>query len=143
MSQWTHVLGTVRYDYIAQNIWCSDTQGRPKSYNPQKKLELLQNLYEQNTPEGSEGPIEIQVTNSERGPIVVLAGDLRDFGLEDVDSILYWLNDIDSEVAQDSKNEGFFNSMRIRDAIIQCQVEYCEDRIMVYKNDKFEYLMVG
>jgi hypothetical protein len=130
MSQWTHVLGLIRYDYMAQNIWCSDTGGKPYCYNIKEKIKFLKKIYKKDIPEGSEGPIEISVTNSNRGPVVRLTGDLRDFGLSEVEGIISWLNNVQTNLTKINRKTDFYDTLSIRDSIVCVDVEY-------YKNYKF------
>lgn len=130
MSQWTHVLGLIRYDYWAQNCWCSDTDGKPEYYNVKEKINSLNKIYKHNVPTGSEGSLEVSITNSNRGPIVRISGDLRDFGLSDVKGIIKWLNTSHKEVEKENKSTNVSgNILTIRDSVINIDVEY-------YKNNK-------
>ncbi len=138
MSQWTHVLGVIRYDYMAQNIWTSETNGRPKCYNPNEKIKLLNKLYKKDIPSGSEGPLQVHIHNSNRGPAVTITGDLRDFGKDEVLNIKYWLNNIDKEIKKYNEDKEFDDFLEIRDAIISCNVEYSDTVLFVYKDDSFK-----
>lgn len=115
---------------MAQNIWCSDTGGKPYCYNIKEKIKFLKKIYKKDIPEGSEGPIEISVTNSNRGPVVRLTGDLRDFGLSEVEGIISWLNNVQTNITKIKCESDFYDILSIRDSIICVDVEY-------YKNYKF------
>lgn len=137
MSQWTHILGVIRYDYMAQVCWCSKTNGRPSCWNPKQKIKILKSLYKKDVPTGSERPIEVKVINSSRGPIVVLSGDLRDFGGDDVKQIVTWLNNISKEVDKDNKKaEDAEDTLDLRDSIVNCDVEYWSHRLIFSYKDK-------
>lgn len=125
MSQWTHVLGMIRYDYMAQNCWCSNTGGKPECYNIIEKLKLLRKIYKTNVPSGSEGPLQVSVIRSDRGPIVLFSGDLRDFGEFQIPEILKWLK-LTSKSVEDSNKElnDYLNSLSLRDSIISIDIEY-------------------
>jgi hypothetical protein len=115
---------------VAQNCWCSSTGGKPECYNVKEKIKFLKKIYKIDIPSGTEGPIEISVTNSRRGPIVRLVGDLRDFGLNEVKGIVPWLNKIHKKIVKDNYNVKFEDTLSVRDSIIYVNVEY-------YKNYKF------
>lgn len=136
MSQWTHVLGTIRFDYYAQVIWSSDTDGRPKCYDIQKKIKKLKNIFNKDVPRGSEGPLEIKVINSERGPIVTISGDLRDFGSQnDIKSIINWLDKSIDKIEKYNQNYQFEDHLDIRDSIISINVEFSQKLIVLVFNE--------
>lgn len=147
MSQWTHILGIIRYDYMAQNCWCSETDGLPECYNPEEKIKLLTTLYNENIPEGSEGPIEVSVINSNRGPIIVLSGDLRDFGNEDVQEIVNWITAVNKEIClQNDKVIDSIDVLVIRDSIISIDVENYPKYKIIFtpeKKEKWEIIEVN
>lgn len=120
MSQWTHVLGVVRFDAMAQNCL-------PEPPNKVAILkadtEFVERLFQQDgIPAGSEGPIECQVIMTDRGPTVLLTGDLRDYGKEDLPEIVNWLNAITKQAHEDAVAQR--RVVWLRDAIVWCEVEY-------------------
>jgi hypothetical protein len=135
MAQWTHILGTIRYNYWAQNCWCSETKGAPKCYDPKEKIKILEKLYKSEVPSGSDEPIEINVCNSNMGPVVTITGDLRDFYTCDVQKILSWLTNINKEIEELNTSKEFVDTLEIRDSIILCCVEYDQDRYIRYNDD--------
>lgn len=124
MSQWTHIIGVIRFNYWAQNCWCSDTQGKPSCWNPESKIDFLKKAFSSQKPRGSEGPIEINVANSKRGPIVTISGDLRDFGLPELKGVISWLNKVHTRINKENAVSEFDDLIMIRDYSIRCDVEY-------------------
>ncbi len=123
MSQWTHVLGIIRFESMLANV-------RPEPYQKEKRLmdevEKIHNHFQRgHTPSGSEGPIQIETILTNRGPTVVIAGDLRDFGTSDVDGIVSWLNDRIEHMG----NAGI--ATWVRDVNISCDVEYLDHFLIV------------
>ncbi len=110
MSQWTHVNGSIRFDNFKIN---------GPLVEPNMSISL---------PEGSEGPItlgytDVYRTENQSFVTVSISGDLRDFGDEDVDSILSWLNYHTSK------------AMMIRSGLIEIDVEFSDTFIYQYNND--------
>jgi len=136
MAQWTHVLGIIRYEYIAQNTWSSETKGKPDYYNPKEKIAVLKQMY-QDMPADLEGRLEVCTFNSERGPVVTIMGDLRHFYQEDVQIIQEWLNSIDARVKTYNEDKVYHDRLEVRDAIVLCDVEYKATILFVYKDDSF------
>ena len=85
MSQWTHLLGIIRFDSTAYNIF-------PE---PRGKMKLMAEIANQvhdafqrgHRPSGSEGSFQIDTVITSRGPSVLITGDLRDFGKADLQKI--------------------------------------------------------
>jgi len=126
MSQWTHFLGIIRFDSMSKNVWpeprnASDTIGREADT-------LYRMFHYGNVPRGSEGPIEINTIVTDRGPTVIITGDLRDYGKENLVDIPPWLN----EVIKDQQ----INSLLLRDAFIKCNVEYDNKLYIVEPENK-------
>lgn len=132
MSQWTHVLGVVRFDSIAKNVW---PEPRDKDYIVKTEADFVHDYFQRgDTPSGSEGPIEFQTTITGRGPTVVLAGDLRDFGKEDLVTIVDWLNKLRENIQKSFHNEKLL--LCLRDAFIYCDVEFDENTYLIKEDEE-------
>ena len=128
MSIWTHVLGLVRYDSITQNVW---PEPKNKGNTVAEELEVIRNFYSNNIPEGSEGPLQVDFFLANRGPIVVITGDLRDFAIPQVSGIVKWLNDCYAEALEYIKKHHFM--LHLRDSCISCTVE--PDKIILISSE--------
>lgn len=116
MSQWTHVLGVIRYDSMAKCCY-------PVPWNKDEILEvemkLVSNSYQTAIePSGSEGGLQLGFTLTKRGPTIFVTGDLRDFGLDEIPSILKWVGDADTLVKENTTSMLF-----MRDCSINLDVE--------------------
>lgn len=104
MSQWTHVAGAVRYDSLP--------------FFPDNK-QRIQALIQENLPTGSEGPLTVTVEMTDDHSLnvanVLIAGDLRDFGSEDVQGVLEWFG----RIAKPDKS----HSLMVRQAVLTIEVE--------------------
>ena len=131
MSQWTHFLGLIRYDSFVCNVW-------PEPINKESEMlrecELVNIHWQTNVPGGSEGPLEIQTSQTKRGPTVSITGDLRDFGREDLGSVLDWCNDCARRVA--SAAMGAMKVLFVRDALLLAEVEFDPTLYIMRHNDK-------
>lgn len=116
MSVWMHILGIVRYDSMALNCYPGPNNKEQIVIN---ELVELKNIYNNNLPHGSEGPIELNFVITDRGPTIVITGDLRDF--EDNQKILDWLNNSANELIEKTEEQELF--LWLRDASISCTVE--------------------
>jgi hypothetical protein len=139
MSKWTHFLGVIRFDSFNLNV-------RPEPPQKDKLVsievnaihKLFQSIME---PRGSEGPIQYETILTNRGPTVIITGDLRDFGYEDLNKIVEWLNDL-LEIIREyfDKNKWI---VFIRDAIINCDVEYHDDKLIIELDNKHEVFILN
>jgi len=121
MSQWTHITGIVRFESYNSNVW-------PVPPNQAKLLmeevALVNSLFQRlQPPAGSEGPLQTDALLTNRGPTVVVTGDLRDFGRAEVDGVLTWVKEC---VALVEKVAHVF----LRDVSIRCSVE-CVGEFMI------------
>jgi hypothetical protein len=120
MSQWTHVSGVIRFESLAANVY-------PPPPNKNAILELEKDIvaqaFREDLPGGSEGPVEVVISYTSRGPTAQITGDLRDFGKEDLGRILEWANAKAKEVF-DKTRVAFQIPNFVRDAFIYCEVEY-------------------
>ena len=105
MSQWTHVCGCIRIDAL---------RGMGLSNSTRHEIQIQA---DEGLPSGSEGPLEIFI--HENGNIhavaafaVMVIGDLRDFGADDVPRIHEWFENFTSNFG-----------LMIRQAIIEVEVE--------------------
>lgn len=126
MSQWTHVIGIVRFENIEQSM--SPT---PPTFNPEAKRFIVHEVFSEpaSLPHGSEGPLEVQTVITKRGPSVMIIGDLRDFGVEELGEVVGWLNFCLKESIKRTMSQiklgGF--PLGLRDAFIHCDVEANDD----------------
>jgi len=124
MSQWTHIIGAVRFDTLALSI---SPEIKEKEDIVDAQIELIKESFE-HSPSGSEGAVEIGVVKSKRGPIVVISGDLRDFGIEDKEGIIIWLNNSNNSLLSAAKQmtsiHGIGGMFFVRDVSISVEVEY-------------------
>lgn len=123
MSMWTHVAGVIRVDAI-----------RGLLPTPDFKKIFIKSLWNQrnkncNMPMGSEGSLDFRIIeNPYKASIaaytVVIFGDLRDFGEENVHEIEEWWNRVLKECGM------------IRQAVLQIQPEYGQEVILRYSEDE-------
>ena len=141
MSQWTHVLGVIRYDSLTQNVW---PEPMDKEETVRQEAKTIDRLFKTSPlPAGSEGPIEIKTILTNRGPTVVITGDLRDFGNEDVQEILTWITQVCNLVEITCETNKFL--LFLRDGIIQCKVEGIEKPIVfveAYIDDQHKWVNI-
>ena len=131
MSIWTHVAGTIRIDHLRS----FDINPTPDFDNIFKKFiytdtldisELRKGAEECNMPTGSEGSLDYRVIeNPNENDIcaytVVIFGDLRDFGKDNINEIKDWWKNMLSKFAM------------IRQAVLQIQPEDGETLILIIK----------
>ena len=98
MSQWTQVLGVIRYD----------------THTISNDFRSVLSLWRQNLPEGSEGPLYVDPVDY----ALHITGDLRDFGKENIVEILNWANSAKKLVQEQCRK----HDMYLRDAFIWCSV---------------------
>lgn len=136
MSTWTHVAGIIRIDHLRS----LDIKPAPDFDNIFKKFIYDENVdyeidydnqkqkwIECNMPKGSEESLDYRVIeNPNKSSIcaytVVIFGDLRDFGKDDVNKIKEWWKDILSKFDM------------VRQAILQIQPEDGETLILTEKD---------
>jgi len=144
MSVWTHVLGVIRFDSFAKNTY-------PEPHNKEEFLDYelmnLNDIFKRNVPFGSEGPIEINFVQTNRGPVMLLTADLRDFDKENVKEILNWLNDGIKELFERQKRADsfYFKMFMVRDCNIRCDVEFEKEYFYIvfnWERLEFEFLKV-
>jgi len=125
MSQWTHVCGCIRVDALR-------FLGIDEKENIERVLGHIVNYgdssYETTIPCGSEGSLNYQIIeNPDKSSMaaftVPIWGDLRDYG--DVEEIKNWF-------------KSACDKLMIRNAVINIEVEYCEDVTYVYHKDEEE-----
>jgi hypothetical protein len=128
MSQWTHVLGIIRFDSSALNVYPVPVR---KTEILKKELDLVSKIYKApiGAPTGSEGGLHLSFYISSRGPTVSVTGDLRDFGVSDIETITDWLNKCDAD--SDRLQKGSLHPLFLRDAFIRCEVEYHPDYFII------------
>ncbi len=126
MSQWTHFLGVMRFDSMALNVW-------PEPHNKeditQQEADLVYRIWSSNLPMGSEGPIEIKTQITGRGPAVLITGDLRDFGMEELPDVLDWVNRCCQAVHEEAEKKKI--CLFLRDGFVYCDIEYHKLRIIL------------
>ncbi|HUT43845.1 MAG TPA: hypothetical protein VMW95_05870 [Desulfobacterales bacterium] len=128
MSQWTHFLGVIRYDSMNKIVW-------PEPPNKEAaiaaELDLVSHIWQWNLPEGSEGPLQVKFHTTNRGPTVLITGDLRDFGKENLCEVLSWVNDCHKAVEKTKM------MLILRDAFIDCRVEYDNTKYIIEYDERF------
>lgn len=130
MSRWTHVLGIIRFEDVDKNIW-----PKPRVDRSERKANLIHKLFQRTViPSGSEGPLNIQTIITDRGPTVILTGDLRDFDRENINEICEYLNKVINIIKEDKRLIGkeLPMYMSVRDAMINCDIEYYEKKVIIY-----------
>lgn len=143
MSQWTHFLGVIRFDSIAQVCY---PEPRNKKEIVDAEADLVNRVFQTiNSPMGSEGSLEMETRITNRGPTVLITGDLRDYGMEDINEVVVWLNECIKAVSEGAKKEK--RMMLLRDGFIYCDVEFhklhliLEDESVDCKQTKQFYIM--
>jgi uncharacterized protein with PIN domain len=136
MSQWTHVLGVVRFDSMNKNVWPEPPN---KEALVKAENDLVNRIFQESKiPAGSEGPIELQTIITGRGPTVLLTGDLRDFGKEDLGEIVTWLNGLNKKIKEEAIEERRV-LLIVRDAMIYCDVEFDNNTYLIMRNEDIEW----
>ena len=130
MSQWTHVNGNIRFDYLPI--------GKDKDFECEIKKVLGEiidydhvglfgedhpNCPTSHIPCGSEGGINYYIYKSSRGYNIGVDGDLRDFGEDEVQSIFDWF-----EIIMKYKFESPFF---VREAALYINIEYGADYLLI------------
>ena len=164
MSQWTHVAGLIRVDSMGAAIVRTipgDKQEKiraaiKKAMGNTCDYETSITGWDQcNVPRGSEGSLQYTVSrNSDEDDhglswgYISIWGDLRDYGTEDVEEIVKWLQ---KSLEKLMEPEGFgepadmsdlekanymLSSFMIRDAVLSVDVEYSDTTILLWDNDK-------
>lgn len=129
MSQWTHVLGVVRFDDSDRSVF-----PKPRVDNSVTKADIVHRIFQGDIPGGSEGDLEVQTIITDRGPTVILTGDLRNFGRGEVDEICKYLSDSVDRIKKDERLIGQVLPvpLSVRDAIVDCNVEFYGKRVTIY-----------
>lgn len=122
MSIWTHVAGVIRVDCL-----------RCIFEHPDFNKIFVKSLWDEynpdcNMPSGSEGSLDFRVIenpnkDSLAAYTVVIFGDLRDFGAEDIPTIEKWWNRVLEQCGM------------IRQAILQIQPEDSDTKILEQKDE--------
>lgn len=134
MSHWTHILGVIRFDSFAKNVF-------PEPYNKQEilktEIQMISDIIQgTNYPSGSEGPIQVNFIETNRGPTVLITGDLRDFGDADLCEVVSWVNYCREKIIQVANSRQ--SMLFMRDAFINCDVECHGCRYIIeLKDGKF------
>jgi hypothetical protein len=132
MSQWTHILGVIRYDSMASNCYPI-----PWNHNDIIAMEMdtVSRSYQAGlVPYGSEGPLEVDFKLTKRGPTVIITGDLRDFGVENLGNIVEWISESNRRILA---NPDMIKSMLVlRDVFVNCNVEYNENLYVIEEVDE-------
>ena len=162
MSQWTHLAGIIRVDSMGSAMVRLPSRDKLEKINEgiTKALGItssfeddIETCHNCNVPSGSEGSLQYRVSrntdNDEHSlswGFVSIWGDLRDFGDEDVQSVVDWFQ---KSLERLEKPEGFKNpadmSMRekadymlsafmIRDAVLSIEVEYSNRTILLWSD---------
>lgn len=111
MSTWTHINGNIRLDFLGMTSLPNDKDEWESFLGEKKRLETLlgpqtpsnRDIDDSNVsyqiPEGSEGTIRYEIipeVNTRNGVRkvrfinIILTGDLRDYGTENVKELFYW-----------------------------------------------------
>jgi len=129
VSQWTHVNGAFRFDYVAGVLpplhW-NDILGVDRPSELEEADWKLCSL-----PYGSEGPLLFNINphplrNHLNAFNVQVFGDLRDFGSERVEEIFRWFRGVCHRCQSGPPYPG------IRDAVVTIDVEGGEYRLLTY-----------
>lgn len=139
MSQWTHVLGAIRFDSSYRMSYPRHRRADELAeWEADHIYEILERSY---APMGSEGGIEYNITMSKRGPVVVLTADLRDFGREDVEGIFDWIRAIASQVKEWADSGNSF--LLLRDVNVGIQVEFDPNIYLITDNHDYPHTEAG
>lgn len=159
MSQWTHINGSIRYDHISLGlseikhpIWNNkDNQyysldkilgNKFPSYawnwdetlTEEKEVEYDELWDSCEVPIGSEGSIDYSIWQNPKSNIISqytvnIWGDLRDFGLSNIDKVKSWFNKI---------TDGFM----IRSAILEIDIESHSTIILSYQDNQIKEIIL-
>ena len=132
----THVVGIIRFDSLLKNTTPSPA-GLPDFLSAQ--MHIVKQKFRAFAPTGAEGSLEIDAVLTNRGPTLIITGDLRDYGVEDMEDFESWLN----TTMQDTLKE-LQNQMTIkRDSVIRVHVE-TEDYVRLYLwSDKYDQFVLA
>lgn len=137
MSQWTHVLGAIRFD---SSYRMSYPRHRRADEISEREADHIYEIFERSlVPRGSEGEIEYNITMSKRGPVIVLTADLRDFCKEDIEEIFDWIKIVISRISDWSNRENSY--LFLRDVNVSIQVE--SDPNVYLITDNYDSVRVG
>jgi len=120
VSIWTHIAGLIRVDWLPL-------------YSEKKVMYFLQRILSKDIPMGSEGGIKWRIQRIRDSPYpvlfanIVLWGDLRDFGISDIEKIEKWLKKVALKMD--------FANLPIRQGVVEVQVEF-QNRIIYYYQSK-------
>lgn len=129
MSQWTHITGVIRFDSILQNMWPEPFDKTNKAI---EETAIVHDIFQRGKePEGSEGPVKIDTILTNRGPTVVITGDLRSFGVDDLKDVTEWLQGRTMAVEKDKR----LPMLMVRDTNIICDVEYIGLYLITHDHD--------
>ena len=121
MSEWTHILGVIRFDSWSKNVTPRPVRARD---NVEFESSTIYSAFDSNRPTGSEGPLEVNVIETSKGPTLLITGDLRDFGRDNMPDIIEWLNESYDLVRRVFDNTSMFTSLTIlQDAIVYLYTE--------------------
>ena len=140
MSIWTHVLGVIRFDSMALNCWPVPTN---QNEILDEQLNLINVQFQSHIPDGSEGPLDVKIFITDRGPTVTITGDLRDFGVGNIEEIFNWVANNCTSIKE--KVKSMIHPMWLRDCCIKCEVEYNEDTILIeddYDSENHNHIIV-
>lgn len=163
MSQWTHVAGIIRLDGIGACMVMGSTEFKNRAVVEAVTKALgitydfnssIDDCSQCNVPAGSEGSLRYRVlpnseedTHSLSWGYAVIWGDLRDFGMEDVQKIEDWFQGAleklqkpegfkpPEAMTEHEKAEYLLSSFAIRDAVLSIDVEYKSRMILLWNND--------
>lgn len=127
MSQWTHVCGMIRSDFV-------DFSGKdPLAIDERTKIEGALGPISSyghrcitHAPSGSEGSLKWKIIETEGSYVnrfnIAIWGDLRDYGSdeEDIDKIKRWFKNVCG------------SCMMVRDAVLQIHVEFRKGITLLY-----------
>ena len=139
MSEWTHILGIIRFD-----SWSKNVSPNPIGSLENIKFELstIYSTFYFGRPEGSEGPLEVNSIVTDRGPTLMITGDLRDFGREDIPIIIDWLNSSYKNVRKEFDNSSSdIRLTTLRDVNIRLYTEEEQEDYYIFfdfKKNEFE-----
>ncbi len=164
MSQWTHVAGIIRIDSMGVAILRGPAEKKvekikeavTKALGNTCDFESSSEAFAQcNVPGGSEGSLQYTISrNSDEDEhalswgYIAIWGDLRDFGAEDVQSVVDWFQQsLDrlikpdgfgdpAEMTDREKADYMLSAFMIRDAVLSVSVEYSDTTILLWDEEK-------
>lgn len=129
MSQWTHVCGLIRTDFIDfggdDPVAKSEREKIEEALGP---ISSYEHRCDTNAPSGSEGSLQWEILESGTRYInrfnIAIWGDLRDYGDrdEDIDEIRRWFKNVCE------------SCMMVRDAVLHIHVEFRKGITLLYHN---------